>query len=143
LAVRLRLRRVGKKKMPIYHIVAADSRAARNGTFLEVLGRYDPRQNPPVISASEVRVFYWLKSGAHPTDTVRSLFRRSGLWLRWNLTRRGLDEGRIATELEKWQMAQPLKHQREAVRRAKHAAVRKKAKKTAAPETPPAPPAQA
>jgi small subunit ribosomal protein S16 len=137
-AVRLRLRRIGKKKMPVYHIVAADSRTARDGSFLEVVGRYEPRQSPPVITTNDQRVFHWLKSGAHPTDTVRSLFQRTGLWLRWNLSRRGLEEGRIATELEKWQMAQTPKREREATRKAKRAAARKSAKNS--PKAEPAPP---
>lgn len=138
MAVRLRLRRIGKKKNPLYHIVAADSRAARGGRFLEVIGRYEPRQKPALIETKDQRVLYWLKSGAHPTVTVRSLLQRSGLWLKWNLSRRGLDEARVATEIEKWQMAQTLKRQREEARRTRRAAARKKARK-ATPETAVAP----
>jgi small subunit ribosomal protein S16 len=131
LAVRLRLRRVGKKGMPVYHIVAADSRAARNGNFLEVIGRYEPRQHPEVITAKEPRVFHWLKNGALPTDTVRSLLQRTGLWMKWSLTKRGVDEATIATEMEKWQMLQPEKRQREDARKARRTAARRKAKKGA------------
>jgi small subunit ribosomal protein S16 len=143
LAVRLRLRRVGKKKMPVYHIVAADSRAARSGKVLEVVGRYDPQQNPPVVAAKEPRVFYWLKNGALPTETVRSLFQRSGIWLKWSLTKRGKDAAFIATEMEKWQMVQAEKQQREADRKSRRAAKRKAAKApegggAAAPAAPPA-----
>jgi small subunit ribosomal protein S16 len=147
LAVRLRLRRVGKKKMPIYHIVAADSRAARSGKVLEVVGRYEPRQNPLVLVAKESRVFYWLKHGALPTDTVRSLFQRNGLWLKWSLTKRGKDEAFITVEMEKWQMAQAEKQQRDADRKARRVAQRKAKKSTenegtaapAAPAVEPAP----
>ena len=117
MAVRLRLRRIGKKKMPIYHIVAADSRAARNGKFLEIIGRYEPLQNPPAITAKEERVMHWLKTGALPTDTVRSLLQRSGLWMKWSMTKRGKDAAFIATEMEKWTMAQAAKLERDKARK--------------------------
>ncbi len=139
MAVRLRLRRVGKKKAPIYHIVAADSRRARDGKFLEVVGRYEPLQNPATTTVKEPRLFYWLKSGALPTDTVRSLLQRNGLWLKWSLTKKGKDEATIAMEMEKWQMAQAEKRQRDEARRERRAAARKK-KKAAAETQPAAPP---
>ena len=135
MAVRLRLRRVGKKKMPVYHIVAADSRAARNGKFLEVVGRYEPLQHPAMVSTKELRVFYWLKNGALPTDTVRSLFQRSGLWLKWSLSRRGVEESTIAKEMEKWQMGQAEKQQRDDARKARRVSARRKAKKSGEKET--------
>lgn len=138
MAVRLRLRRIGKKKMPMYHIVAADSRSARNGKFIEVVGRYEPLQDPMIIQAKEPRVFYWLKSGALPTDTVRSLFQRSGLWLRWSLTRKGTDETTIAAEMEKWQMQQAEKRRHDEERKARRLAARRKASKSAGPEAAPA-----
>ncbi|HTY00255.1 MAG TPA: 30S ribosomal protein S16 [Bacteroidota bacterium] len=131
MAVRLRLRRVGKKKMPIYHIVAADSRAARNGKFLEIIGRYEPLQHPAQVTAKEERVFHWLKNGALPTDTVRSLLQRSGLWMKWSLTKKGKDQAFIATEMEKWRMAEAEKLQRADARKARRAEVRKKKKAAA------------
>jgi small subunit ribosomal protein S16 len=143
LAVRLRLRRVGKKKMPFYHIVAADSRAARNGKFLELIGRYDPLKNPMVISTKDDRVFHWLRNGALPTDTVRSLLQRSGLWMKWSMTKKGMDTAAIATEMEKWQMAQAEKRQRDDARKARRVAARRKAKKGEGEATAPAPAAEA
>ena len=125
MAVRLRLRRIGKKKMPVYQIVAADSRAARNGKFLEIIGRYEPLQKPMRISADEARVMHGLKSGALPTDTVRSLFQRSGLWMKWTLRRQGADEAKIAAESEKFQMAQEEKRRRDEERRLRRHAARK------------------
>jgi small subunit ribosomal protein S16 len=136
------LRRVGKKKTPIYHIVAADSRSARTGKFLEVVGRYEPLQKAPLITTKDERVFYWLKHGALPTETVRGLLRRSGLWLRWTLNKRGLSEARVTEEMEKWTMAQGPKRQHEAERKARRVA-RKKAAKTPAAEPAPAAPAGA
>jgi small subunit ribosomal protein S16 len=140
LAVRIRLRRVGKKKMPAYHIVAADSRTARSGKFLEIIGRYDPLQKPHLIATKDDRVFYWLKNGALPTDTVRSLLQRTGLWLRWGLMKKGADEPTIAVAMEKWQMAQVEKRQRDDARKSRRLAARK-AKKSAesTPPTAPAP----
>jgi small subunit ribosomal protein S16 len=123
------LRRIGKKKMPMYQIVAADSRAARNGKFLEVIGRYEPRQDPMLIAADETRVFHWLKNGALPTDTVRSLFQRNGLWIKWTLTKQGADPAKIASELEKFQMAQAEKRRHDEERRSRRHASRKKVKK--------------
>lgn len=136
MAVRIRLRRMGKKKMPLYHIVAADSRSARTGKFLEVVGRYEPMQNPALITTKEQRLFYWLKHGALPTDTVKSLLRRNGSWIKWSLTRKGADEGTIAKEMEKWQMMQAVKAQKEADRKARKVAARKAAKEPSAPEAP-------
>jgi small subunit ribosomal protein S16 len=142
-AVRIRLRRSGKKKMPMYHIVAADSRAARDGKFIEAVGRYEPLEHPIRITLNEGRVMYWLKSGARPTDTVRSLFQRTGLWLRWSLTQRGLDAAAIATEMEKWQMMQAEKQAREDARKARRATNRKKAAKGSEPAPGAAEPAPA
>ena len=135
----MRLRRIGKKKIPMYHIVAADSRSARTGNFLEIVGRYEPLQKPAAISTKEDRLFYWLSKGALPTDTVRSLLRRSGTWMKWSMTKKGVEEAAIATEMEKWRMLQTEKHQREEERKAKRLAVKRQAKKAEAPAAAPAP----
>ncbi len=80
MAVKIRLSRHGAKKNPFYRIVAAPSDAPRDGRFLEVLGTYNPMTNPATISVKEDRVLAWLSKGAQPTDTVRSLFRKTGVW---------------------------------------------------------------
>ncbi|MBI4547034.1 MAG: 30S ribosomal protein S16 [Ignavibacteriae bacterium] len=131
--VTLRLRRVGKKKQPIYKIVVADSRASRNGKFIETLGQYNPLRDPIVIEVNESRLFSWLKRGAQPSDTLRSLLRRKGLWLKWTLLKKRVDEATIATELEKWQMLQAEKLGREADKKQRRHAGRKK--KSVAEET--------
>jgi small subunit ribosomal protein S16 len=97
---------MGKKKQPIYRIVAADIRSPRNGRYLEEVGQYNPNVNPIALSIKDERVFHWLRRGAQPTDTVRSLFRRQGLWLRWTLMRQGADETKLQGILERWQMQQ-------------------------------------
>jgi small subunit ribosomal protein S16 len=81
MSVKLRLTRTGKTKKPSYRIVAADSRAPRNGRFLEVIGTYDPLANPqPIIRISKDKALKWLKNGAKPTETVERLFKVDGLW---------------------------------------------------------------
>lgn len=83
MAVRIRLRRIGKKKQPQYRLVAADSAAARDGRFLEVIGHYNPRVDPRAVSVNEDRVLWWLKQGAQPSDTARSLLVRAGVWAKF------------------------------------------------------------
>lgn len=79
MAVRIRLRRTGRKKTPMYRIVVADSRSPRDGRFIEIIGQYAPRQGDTAINLDEARAHYWLDNGALPTDTVRSLLRRAGV----------------------------------------------------------------
>jgi len=79
-AVKLRLMRVGKKKQPTYRVVAADARAPRNGRFIEILGTYEPRQDPSVIKINNDRAVYWLGEGAQPTERVEKLLKISGAW---------------------------------------------------------------
>ena len=73
MAVKLRLLRMGAKKAPFYRIVAADSRAPRDGRFIELLGTYDPRTNPAKVTIKEEEVLKWLNNGAQPSDTVKNL----------------------------------------------------------------------
>ncbi len=80
MAVRLRLARGGRHKRPFYRVVAADARMPRDGRFLEVLGTFDPLKNPAMPELKQERVLEWLKKGAQPSVTVRTLLRRSGLW---------------------------------------------------------------
>ena len=80
MAVKLRLMRMGKKKQPTYRVVAADSRSPRNGRFIEIIGTYEPRQDPSVIKIDNDRALHWLRHGAQPTDRVEKLLRISGAW---------------------------------------------------------------
>jgi small subunit ribosomal protein S16 len=102
LAVKLRLRRIGKKKQPIYKVVAADSRSPRDGKFLESIGLYNPLTNPHTLDIKEDRALYWLEVGAQPTDTVASLLRQKGITLKLELKKKGLSEEKISEEIEKW-----------------------------------------
>lgn len=123
--IKIRLRRLGKKKQPIYKIVAADSRSPRDGKFLEAIGNYNPMVQPMLVNLKEDRLFLWLKRGAQPTETVRGLLSRKGLWLKWSLVRKGADADTIAAALEKWQSLQAEKLNREAQKKARRKAARK------------------
>ncbi len=77
--VKLRLSRFGSKKKPFYRIVAADVRSPRDGRFIEILGTYDPLQDPSAVKVDEEKVIDWLKKGAQPTDSVRTLLTKEGI----------------------------------------------------------------
>ena len=80
MAVKLRLVRTGKRKQPTYRLVAADSRSPRNGRFIEIIGTYEPRQEPSRINIDNDRAIHWLRNGAKPTERVEKLLRISGAW---------------------------------------------------------------
>ena len=80
MAVKLRLMRMGKKKQPTYRVVAADSRSPRNGRFIEIIGTYEPRQDPSVVKIDNERAVHWLQHGAQPTERVEKLLKISGAW---------------------------------------------------------------
>ena len=77
MAVHIRLTRKGRKKKPFYRIVVADSHAPRDGKFLDIVGTYDPMQDPAVIKIDSDRLNHWLGQGAQPSTTVRSLVKKA------------------------------------------------------------------
>jgi len=79
MALKIRLKRMGMKKAPFYRFVVAEATSPRDGRFVEELGYYDPTKNPAVIKIDEEKALKWLKDGATPTDTVRSIFSKAGL----------------------------------------------------------------
>ncbi len=87
--VRIRLRRIGRKKAPVYRIVVADSQSPRDGKFIEIIGQYAPRQSEGGLNVDEERANYWMNVGAQPSDTVRSLLRRAGVLKRRHETLTG------------------------------------------------------
>jgi len=117
--VKLRLRRMGKKAYPIYKIVAADSRSPRDGRFIEAVGNYNPNEDPIQVTLKEDRVSYWLKSGAQPTTTVRSILSNEGFMLKLHLSRKGADESKIQAEHEKFLADRPRKTQAAKVKKAR------------------------
>lgn len=77
MAVRIRLTRLGRKKKPFYRIIVADSENKRDGKFLDVVGTYDPLQNPAAIAIDNAKLQEWLGKGALPTTTVKSLIKKA------------------------------------------------------------------
>lgn len=80
MAVRIRLKRMGAKKRPFYRLIVADSRAARDGRFIDQLGYYDPIAEPAKLQVNEEKALQWLRNGAQPSDTARDLLRKAGVW---------------------------------------------------------------
>ncbi len=78
MAVKIRLTRRGAKKKPFYRIVASDIESPRDGRFLEILGTYDPMVDPAAITLKKERIRYWIKEGALPTTTVKSILKKQG-----------------------------------------------------------------
>ena len=77
--VRIRLRRMGAHKKPFYRVIVADQRSPRDGRFIEELGYYDPMTEPKTIKIDAEKAQKWLNDGAQPTDTVKALFKKSGI----------------------------------------------------------------
>jgi small subunit ribosomal protein S16 len=80
MAVRIRLTRKGRKKQPFYRIIIADSEAARDGKFLDIVGTYDPMQDPAVVKIDNEKLGAWIQKGAKPTETVASLLKKHAAW---------------------------------------------------------------
>ena len=80
MAVKLRLMRMGKKKQPTYRVVAADGRAPRDGRFIEIVGTYEPRNEPSKVTVDNEKAIKWLQNGALPTERVEKLLKISGAW---------------------------------------------------------------
>ena len=83
MAVKLRLKRMGAKQRPFYRIIAADSRSPRDGRFIETVGTYDPIKSDNNITLDEEKIIKWLNNGAEPTDTVKNILVKSGVWAKY------------------------------------------------------------
>ena len=90
MAVKIRLKRMGKKKQPTYRVVVADARSPRDGRFIESIGRYDPRPSPSVVEIDKERATYWLGNGAQPTERVQKLLEIAGAVRRPKVSRSGI-----------------------------------------------------
>ena len=105
LSVKLRLKRIGRKGVACYRLVATDSRSKRDGRFIEELGSYNPNTKPASIIFKEDGIFKWLKNGAQPSDTVKSILQREGIWEKWGSLKKGADitdvEAKKRSEKEK------------------------------------------
>lgn len=103
--IKLRLQRKGRKKRPFYHIVVADSRAPRDGRIIERLGRFDNVSEKKELTYDEERIIHWLKIGAKPSDTVRSILKGEGILYKMHLMRWGKSDEEIEAALEEWRNA--------------------------------------
>jgi len=110
-AVKIRLMRVGKKKQPTYRVVVADGRSPRDGRFIEIIGRYAPRDDPSAVEIDADSALAWLRKGAQPTERVQKLLAAAGVWAQYEadrgapaetkLSRRGYVTGRVAPPKKK------------------------------------------
>ncbi len=97
--VKIRLRRMGKKKQPTYRVVVTDSRSPRDGRFIETIGFYNPRTEPPTVQIKEDRALYWLSQGAQPSDAVARLLRNKGALDRFARLKAGEDLESLLAEV--------------------------------------------
>ena len=88
MAVKLRLKRGGSKQKPFYRIVASDARSPRDGRFIDTIGTYNPIPSNYEVKIDEEKALYWLNNGAQPTDTVKSLLSKSGVWAKFKNTKK-------------------------------------------------------
>ena len=93
---------MGKKKQPIYKVVAADVRSPRDGKIIETVGSYNPKTDPATIELNEERALYWLNCGAQPTTTVKNLLNKEGILLKRELQKKGASESEIASKMDEW-----------------------------------------
>jgi small subunit ribosomal protein S16 len=120
MSTRIRLQRRGKKHQPFYTIVVADSRAPRDGRFIERLGYYDPLTDPATIEIDIDRALYWLKVGAQPSDTAKSLLSHKGVMLKFHLWK-GIQKGALTEEQAEQKFEQWLKEKEQRINKAKEA----------------------
>jgi len=113
LSVKLRLTRMGRKKRPFYRIVATDSRARRDGKYLEKIGTYNPLTRPAEIEINKELALKWLERGAQPSQTVRNFLSKQGILFEYDLRKRGLNEEEIALEYKKWEALQAERKKKE------------------------------
>ena len=130
--VKIRLKRAGRKKLPVYQIVVADARSPRDGKFLEVVGHYEPTAKPHTVRINKDRILYWMQTGAQPTTTVNSLIRTTGLLYEMRLKSMGRSEAEISAEMEKWQERQVARRQKGLLVKSRRRAAKKEAESTAA-----------
>lgn len=131
MSVRIRLSRVGRKKIPHYRIVVMDSRNRRDGVFLDKIGVYDPRHDPVRVEIAERKALEWLSHGASPSETVRSLLSRHGIMLRFDLMKRNMPSERVEEAVAKWKEEAAAREVRRVQRKAQRRKTKEKAAETA------------
>lgn len=113
--VKIRLARHGRKARPFYHIVVADSRAPRDGKFIERIGSYNPTVNPAIVDVDFDKAIEWLMKGAQPTDTVRSILSHEGVMYKKHLlggvSKGAFDEKAMDSKFEAWKQEKAIRIQ--------------------------------
>ncbi len=109
MAVRIRMKRLGRRKRPFYRLVAIDSKVRREGTEVERLGWYDPLNKDKHYSINEDRIRHWLGIGAKASHAAKGLFKKAGLSYKWHLEKNGIPEKEVAKLLEEWHNRKTLK----------------------------------
>lgn len=109
MATKIRLQRRGRKDYPFYQIIIADSRAPRDGKFIEKVGSYNPNTNPATVTLNFDRALYWMQVGAQPTDTVRNILSEEGVLMKKHLlggvTKGAFTEADVETKFQAWKDA--------------------------------------
>ena len=94
MAVKIRLKRLGAKKRPVYRVVVANSTESRDGRFIETIGQYDPCATPPIVNIDADKALGWLSKGVQPTDVIHDLFRKQGILDRLEAAKKAAREAR-------------------------------------------------
>ncbi len=127
MAASIRLKRMGRKKLPCYRIVVIDSRKKRDGEYIDNIGTYNPLVHPAQIVVNEEKAISWLQKGATPSDTVKSLLSRQGILLKLDLMKKGFSTEKISEEFQKWQMQQTARQERQVMKSEKESGGEKSA----------------
>ena len=137
MTTRIRLRRMGSNKRPFFRVVVADQRSPRDGRFIENIGKYHPLDDPSVIEIDQDRALHWLRVGAQPSDQVRNLMRKTGIWDEF------VKERPSAAPVAPKQRPDKPKVSKKAKAKAEAAATEPETPPAPEPEAPPAEPAAA
>jgi len=114
MSTRIRLRRMGSNKRPFFRVVVADQRSPRDGRFIENIGKYHPLDDPSVIDIDQERALHWLRVGAQPSDQVRTLMRKVGIWDEFVKERPGAASAESKDRTQKERVSKKAKQKAEA-----------------------------
>jgi small subunit ribosomal protein S16 len=114
MTTRIRLRRMGSNKRPFFRVVVADQRSPRDGRFIENIGKYHPLDDPSVIEIDQSRALHWLRVGAQPSDQVRNLMKKVGIWEEFVKERPSADSGPVRERTSKPKLSKKAKQKAEA-----------------------------
>jgi small subunit ribosomal protein S16 len=114
MTTRIRLRRMGSNKRPFFRVVVADQRSPRDGRFIENIGKYHPLDDPSVIEIDQSRALHWLRVGAQPSDQVRNLMKKVGIWEEFVKERPSADAGPAKERTSKPKLSKKAKQKAEA-----------------------------